>query len=142
MTRRLIPILILLMLLVPVSSRATRIKDIASIDGVRENQLVGYGLVVGLNGSGDSDQARVQTQSLVNALERMGVTIARGDLTVKNVAAVMVTATLPPFSRQGNRIDVLVSSIGDAKSLAGGTLLMTPLKGGMVRPMPWHRDRW
>jgi len=130
MTRRFIPILILLMLLVPVSSRATRIKDIASIDGVRENQLVGYGLVVGLNGSGDSDQARVQTQSLVNALERMGVTIARGDLTVKNVAAVMVTATLPPFSRQGNRIDVLVSSIGDAKSLAGGTLLMTPLKGG------------
>lgn len=130
MQARTILLMMFLILLIPVSSWATRIKDIASIDGVRENQLVGYGLVVGLNGSGDSDQARVQTQSLVNALERMGVTIARGDLTVKNIAAVMVTATLPPFSRQGNRIDVLVSSIGDAKSLAGGTLLMTPLKGG------------
>jgi flagellar P-ring protein precursor FlgI len=109
---------------------ATRIKDLAGVDGVRENQLAGYGLVVGLNGSGDSDQARVQTQSLVNALERMGVTINRGDLTVKNVAAVMVTATLPPFTKQGGKIDALVSSVGDAKSIAGGTLLMTPLKGG------------
>lgn len=123
-------LLLLLLLMIPPAVGATRIKDIASIDGVRENQLVGYGLVVGLNGTGDSDQARVQTQSLVNALERMGITISRGDLTVKNVAAVMVTATLPPFARQGNRIDILVSSIGDAKSLAGGTLLMTPLKGG------------
>ena len=111
-------------------AHAVRIKDLATIDGVRENQLVGYGLVVGLNGSGDSDQARVQTQSLVNALERMGITVNRSEITIKNVAAVMVTATLPPFAKQGGKIDVLVSSVGDAKSIAGGTLLMTPLKGG------------
>ena len=108
---------------------ASRIKDIAGFDGMRDNQLIGYGIVVGLNGTGDSDQARVQTQSLVNALERMGITVNRSEITVKNVAAVMVTATLPPFAKQGNKLDVLVSSIGDAKSLAGGTLLMTPLKG-------------
>ncbi len=116
-------------LLVAQSAQASRIKDIAGFDGMRDNQLIGYGIVVGLNGTGDSDQAKVQTQSLVNALERMGVTVNRSELTVKNVAAVMVTATLPPFAKQGNKLDVLVSSIGDSKSLAGGTLLMTPLKG-------------
>ncbi len=109
---------------------ATRIKDIASFDGVRDNQLIGYGLVVGLNGSGDGDQTRFPVQSLVNVLERMGVTVNRADITVKNVAAVMVTATIHPFAKQGTTIDVLVSSLGDAKSIAGGTLLMTPLKGG------------
>jgi flagellar P-ring protein precursor FlgI len=108
---------------------AIRIKDIASFDGVRDNQLIGYGLVVGLNGSGDGDQTKFQIQSLVNMLELMGVTVNRADIKVKNVAAVMVTATLPPFSKQGARIDVLVSSMGDAKSIAGGTLLMAPLKG-------------
>ncbi|GFO59033.1 flagellar P-ring protein [Geomonas silvestris] len=119
----------LFLLALPQLSLAARIKDIAAFDGVRENQLIGYGLVVGLNGSGDTDQTKFPVQSLVGALERMGVTIGRTELTVKNIAAVMVTAQLPPFAKQGNRLDVLVSSLGDAKSLAGGTLLMAPLKG-------------
>lgn len=119
-----------LLLLMPQLSFAARIKDIAAFDGVRDNQLIGYGLVVGLNGSGDSDQTKFPVQSLVGALERLGITVNRGDITVKNVAAVMVTAELPPFSKQGNHLDVLVSSVGDAKSLAGGTLLMAPMKGG------------
>lgn len=122
--------ILLLIALSPFGASASRIKDIASFDGVRDNQLIGYGLVVGLNGSGDSDQTKFPVQSLVNLLERSGLTIKRSEITVKNVAAVMVTAVLPPFAKQGTRIDVLVSSMGDAKSLAGGTLLMTPLKGG------------
>lgn len=126
---RIIIICFLLLLSAP-SAYAVRIKDIASFEGVRSNQLVGYGLVVGLNGSGDSDQTKFPVQSVANMLERMGVTINRGDITVKNVAAVMVTATLPPFAKQGNRLDVLVSSMGDAKSISGGTLIMAPLKGG------------
>ncbi|OGT99536.1 MAG: flagellar biosynthesis protein FlgA [Geobacteraceae bacterium GWB2_52_12] len=116
-------------LLISATAHAIRIKDLASFEGVRDNQLIGYGLVVGLNGSGDSDQAKIQTQSIVNMLERMGITTSVNDIKLKNVAAVMVTATLPPFAKQGNRLDVLVSSLGDAKSLAGGTLLMAPLKG-------------
>lgn len=120
----------LLLLITAQSALAIRIKDIASFDGVRENQLIGYGLVVGLNGSGDGDQTRFAVQSLVSVLERMGVTVSRGDISVKNVAAVMVTAVLPPFVKQGTSIDVLVSSLGDAKSIAGGTLLLTSLKGG------------
>lgn len=108
---------------------AVRIKDLATFEGVRENQLVGYGIVVGLNGSGDSDQAKVQLQSVATMLERMGVSVNAAQMKLKNVAAVMVTATLPPFAKQGNRIDVLVSSLGDAKSVAGGTLVMAPLKG-------------
>jgi flagellar P-ring protein precursor FlgI len=122
-------ICIALVLLVTATAHAIRIKDLASFEGVRDNQLMGYGLVVGLNGSGDSDQTRIQTQSVVNMLERMGITTSINEIKVKNVAAVMVTATLPPFSKQGNRLDVLVSSIGDAKSIAGGTLIMAPLKG-------------
>jgi len=122
-------IIITTLLLVATSAHAIRIKDIASFEGVRDNQLVGYGLVVGLNGSGDSDQAKIQIQSVVNMLERMGVSINPNDVKVKNIAAVMVTATLPPFAKQGNRMDVLCSSLGDAKSIAGGTLIMTPLKG-------------
>ena len=118
-----------LLIALPQLAQAARIKDIAAFDGVRENQLIGYGIVVGLNGSGDTDQTKFPVQSLVGALERMGVTIGRNEITVKNVAAVMVTAQLPPFSKQGNRLDVLVSSVGDSKSLAGGTLLMAPLKG-------------
>jgi flagellar P-ring protein FlgI len=119
----------LFILLLPQLSHAARIKDIAGFDGVRDNQLIGYGLVVGLNGSGDSDQTKFPVQSLVGALDRMGVTVNRNDITVKNIAAVMVTAELPPFAKQGNHLDVLVSSLGDAKSLAGGTLLLAPLKG-------------
>ncbi len=122
-------ILVMLLLTVTTNAHAIRIKDLASFEGVRDNQLIGYGLVVGLNGSGDSDQAKIQTQSVVNMLERMGITTSVNDIKIKNVAAVMVTATLPPFAKQGNRLDVLVNSIGDAKSIAGGTLVMAPLKG-------------
>ena len=128
MVRKII-LTVLLLIALPQLALAVRIKDIAGFDGVRENQLIGYGLVVGLNGTGDSDQTNFPVQSLVNVLERMGVTVNRNDITVKNVAAVMVTANLPPFAKQGTRIDTLVSSLGDAKSIAGGTLLMTPLKG-------------
>jgi len=117
------------LLLLPGLAQATRIKDIAGFDGIRSNQLVGYGIVVGLNGSGDSDQVRVHTQSVINMLERMGITVTRTDIALKNVAAVTVTADLPPFAKQGSRIDVLVSSLGDAKSISGGTLVMSPLKG-------------
>jgi flagellar P-ring protein precursor FlgI len=108
---------------------AARIKDIASIDGVRGNQLAGYGLVAGLNGTGDSQQAIFTVQSVLNMLRRQGLTlnINPRQLQIKNVAAVSVTATLPPFARQGSRIDVQLSSLGDAKSLQGGTLLQTPL---------------
>jgi flagellar P-ring protein precursor FlgI len=108
---------------------AARIKDIAGFRGVRSNQLVGYGLVVGLAGSGDSDDAIFTLQSISSMLEKMGVTVKPEDIKVKNVAAVMVTADLPPFARMGSRLDALVNSIGDSKALQGGTLLMTPLKG-------------
>ena len=111
------------------SYSAVKIRDLASVQGIRENQLFGYGLVVGLNGSGDKQQTEFTIQSLVNMLDRMGITVSQNDVKVKNVAAVMVTAKLPAFARTGNRIDVTVSSIGDAKSLEGGTLLLTPLNG-------------
>lgn len=109
---------------------AARIKDVADIEGVRDNMLVGYGLVVGLNGTGDSlTNSPFTAKSLVGMLERLGIN-TRGDLLkTKNVAAVMVTATLPPFAAQGSKIDVTVSTLGDAKSLQGGTLLVTPLMG-------------
>jgi flagellar P-ring protein precursor FlgI len=111
-------------------ANAVRIKDIADIKGVRQNQLVGYGLVVGLEGTGDSDDSMFTIQSLASLLEKMGVTVQPKDIDdVENVAAVMVTADLPPFAALGSRIDVLVSSIGDAETLQGGTLLFTPLKG-------------
>ena len=109
---------------------AVRIKDITTIRGVRGNQLVGYGLVVGLRGTGDSMRASPFTeQSLRAMLERLGAKYARGASRSRNVASVMVTATLPPFAQPGDRIDVNVASLGDATSLSGGTLIMTPLKG-------------
>jgi flagellar P-ring protein precursor FlgI len=109
---------------------ASRIKDIAEFAGVRDNQLIGYGLVVGLNGTGDTlRNAPFTEQSLIGMLERLGVNVRGTTLDTKNVAAVMVTATLPPFARQGGRIDVRVSAMGDASSLQGGTLLVTPLLG-------------
>jgi flagellar P-ring protein precursor FlgI len=117
------------LLTVTAELHAARIKDIAGFRGVRSNQLVGYGLVVGLAGSGDSDDAIFTLQSVSSMLEKMGVTVKPEDIKVKNVAAVMVTADLPPFARMGSRLDALVSSIGDSKALQGGTLLMTPLKG-------------
>lgn len=106
----------------------SRIKDIASFEGVRDNILVGYGLVVGLNGTGDDLRKSVFTrESLVGMLERLGVNARDNRLEVNNIAAVMVTATLPPYARQGTRIDVNISTIGDASNLLGGTLLVTPL---------------
>ncbi len=113
------------------AAHAERIKDLASIGGVRNNQLIGYGLVVGLDGSGDqTTQTPFTVQSIINMLGNMGVTLPPGtNLQLKNVAAVMVTTNLPPFARPGQQIDVTVSSMGNAKSLRGGTLVMTPLKG-------------
>lgn len=112
------------------SFAAQRIKDVASVQGVRANQLVGYGLVVGLNGTGDDAKAPYLAQSMTSMLGQLGVNIPAGtDLKSKNVAAVMITANLPAFVKPGQTIDVTVSSIGNAKSLNGGTLIMTPLKG-------------
>lgn len=124
-------LLTLFVLLLPFSATADRIKDMASIQGVRDNQLIGYGIVVGLDGSGDqTTQTPFTVQSIISMLSQMGVNMPQGtSLQLKNVAAVIVTATLPPFSRPGQTIDVTASSIGNAKSLRGGTLLMTPLKG-------------
>jgi len=107
----------------------SRIRDIARIQGVRDNQLVGYGLVVGLDGTGDKSATGFTLRSMSSLLEAMGMTIAPGDMSVKNVAAVMLTATLPAFAREGSHIDVTVSSLGDAKSLKGGVLIQTPLRG-------------
>lgn len=121
----------ILMTAVSFTVSAERVKDLASIQGVRDNQLIGYGLVVGLDGSGDqTTQTPFTVQSTITMLAQMGVTLPpTTSLQLKNVAAVTVTATLPPFARPGQAIDVTVSSIGNAKSLRGGTLVMTPLKG-------------
>jgi flagellar P-ring protein FlgI len=114
------------MLLAPFAS-AERIKDIASFEGMRQNQLIGYGLVVGLDGSGDKGNQTLFT--IANLLQRMGLSLKIADIKAKNAAAVMVTAALPPFPKPGMKLDALVSTIGDAKSLQGGTLLLAPLKG-------------
>src|SRR6187397_612782 len=109
---------------------ASRIKDLANVEGVRQNQLIGYGLVVGLNGTGDTlNNIPFTKQSLQAMLERLGVNVRGAQLRTGNVAAVMVTANLPPFATQGTRMDVTVSALGDSKSLQGGTLLVTPLLG-------------
>jgi len=129
--KRILTLLMLTLLLTPFCALADRIKDMASIQGVRDNQLIGYGLVVGLDGSGDqTTQTPFTVQSVITMLSQLGVNLPQGtSLQLKNVAAVMVTATLPPFSKSGQTIDVTASSLGNAKSLSGGTLLMTPLKG-------------
>ncbi len=111
------------------TSRPARIRDITEIQGVRENQLIGYGLVVGLQGTGDRQQTYFTVQTLANTLQRLGVQIPVGTAVIKNVAAVMVTAQLLPFSEAGMKMDITVSSIGDAKSLEGGVLLLTALQG-------------
>lgn len=108
---------------------SARIKDITTIKGIRTNPLFGYGLVIGLNGTGDKDGTRFTVQGLVNMLEKMSIHVSPNDVKVKNVAAVIVSATLPPFARIGQRLDITTSSIGDASSLQGGTLLLTPLAG-------------
>lgn len=116
-------------LLLVIPSFAAKVGDLANIVGVRENQLIGYGLVVGLNGTGDKTTSTFTMQSISNMLESVNVKVNPNDISSKNTAAVMVTAKLPAFARQGDKIDILVSSIGDAKSLEGGTLLLTPLSG-------------
>lgn len=113
--------------------RHARIKDVATVEGIRDNQLVGYGIVVGLRGTGDSSQTVFPIQTLISTLQRMGInlpqTSATSSLRVQNMAAVFIAATLPPFARPGNKLDVTVSSAGDARSIEGGLLLMTPLYG-------------
>ncbi|KFK93477.1 MULTISPECIES: flagellar basal body P-ring protein FlgI [unclassified Serratia (in: enterobacteria)] len=129
MLKKLIMVLLISALTLP--AYAERIRDLVKVQGVRDNALIGYGLVVGLDGSGDQTmQTPFTTQSMSNMLSQLGITVPPGtNMQLKNVAAVMVTAKLPPFSRAGQNIDVVVSSMGNAKSLRGGTLLMTPLKG-------------
>jgi len=122
-------IVLLISVIVPSAGYSARIKDITSIKGIRQNQLLGYGLIIGLNGTGDKSGTKFTIQGLVNMLEHMGVHVDPDEVKVKNVAAVVVSAKLPPFARVGKKIDVTLSSIGDAKSLQGGTLLLTPLKG-------------
>lgn len=112
----------------PALAYGTRIKDVAKLQGVRGNQLVGYGLVVGLAGTGDSNKSTFTIQSIASMLKNFGVVVSTAQLQPKNVAAVMVTAQLPPFMKPGDTIDITVSSMGDAKSIQGGTLLQTPLK--------------
>jgi flagellar P-ring protein precursor FlgI len=119
----------LILLACGATASETRLKELISIEGVRDNQLIGYGLVVGLAGTGDRVQTVFSAQSLTNLLERMGLTVNPTAIQVKNTAAVMVTATLPPFSQPGARIDATVAAIGDAPSLQGGILLMTGMKG-------------
>jgi flagellar P-ring protein FlgI len=114
------------------NTHLVRVKDVASIEGIRENQLIGYGIVVGLRNTGDSSQTVFPVQTLVSALERMGVNLrgsAASSLRVQNMAAVFVAATLPPFAEPGTKLDITASSAGDARSLEGGLLLMTPLYG-------------
>src|SRR5882757_601676 len=125
-------IAILMLVLAPMLPGAAanvRLKELASLEGVRDNQLIGYGIVVGLNGTGDRRQTIFTSQSLANMLQQMGVTVNPTLMLVRNTAAAMVTATLPPFAQPGSRIDVSVAAIGDAGSLQGGMLLMTSLRG-------------
>ena len=129
MTRKLASFLLLAAWPLAGADGFVRLKELVTLEGVRDNQLMGYGLVVGLAGTGDRRQTVFSAQSLTNLLERMGLTVDPATIQVKNTAAVMVTAILPPFSQPGSRIDVTISSMGDSPSLQGGVLLMTGLKG-------------
>lgn len=124
---RYIKFVFMFLCLLGVNAQAEKISDIANIVGVRDNQLIGYGLVIGLNGTGDKNSSKFTMQSIANMLESVNVKISPDDIKSKNVAAVMITASLPTFARQGDKIDIQISSIGDAKSIQGGTLIMTPL---------------
>lgn len=121
--------LALAILLLSLNATAARLKDVASIRGVRENQLIGYGLVVGLKGTGDT-QAEFTSKSFARLIEKLGVPLDKKDITSKNVAAVIITASLPPFAKAGNPLDITVSAVGDSSSLVGGTLLQAPLRAG------------
>lgn len=122
-------LLILLLLGTPAAHAGSRLKDLVSLEGARDNQLLGYGLVVGLAGTGDRRQTVFSAQSLTNLLERMGVSVSPTAIQVRNTAAVMITATLPPFAQAGTHLDVTVAAVGDATNLQGGLLLLTGLKG-------------
>lgn len=124
---RYIKFIFVLLCLLGAIAQAEKISDIANIVGVRDNQLIGYGLVIGLNGTGDKNSSKFTMQSIANMLESVNVKISPDDIKSKNVAAVMITASLPTFARQGDKIDIQISSIGDAKSIQGGTLIMTPM---------------
>lgn len=121
--------LALIILLLSLNATAARLKDVASIRGVRENQLIGYGLVVGLKGTGDT-QAEFTSKSFARLIEKLGVQLDKKDIVSKNVAAVIITASLPPFAKAGNPLDITVSAVGDSSSLVGGTLLQAPLRAG------------
>jgi flagellar P-ring protein FlgI len=120
-------LLVLAGLLLPAAGEAARIRDLSHFQGVRDNQLVGYGLIIGLDGTGDKRTTGFTLRTMSNLLESAGVTLSPDEISVKNVAAVLVTSTLPPFAREGSRLDVTVASIGDATSLRGGVLVQTPL---------------
>jgi flagellar P-ring protein precursor FlgI len=129
MTRQVTAIGFLALLMqAPIMAAGTRLKDLAAIEGVRENQLVGYGIVVGLNGTGDKRQTVFSAQTLTNVLQRMGVAVNPAAILVRNTAAVMVTAALPPFAQPGTKIDISVAAVGDANNLQGGLLILTPLR--------------
>ena len=122
-------LLLLLLHAAAAPARAARLKDLVAIEGVRDNQLIGYGLVVGLSGTGDRRQALFSAQSLTNLLERMGVSVSPAAIRVNNTAAVLVTATLPPFAQPGMHLDITAAAIGDASNLQGGILVLTSLRG-------------
>lgn len=127
--KKILALTLFILLFSSTAAHAVRIKDVATVGGVRDNQLVGYGLVIGLNGTGDKKGTDFTIRSVASMLTKMGITVDPTVISVKNIAAVVVTAKLPPFAKKGNKLDVIVSSIGDSTSLQGGTLLMTPLKG-------------
>src|SRR6059058_2879290 len=122
-------LLLVIVLALPAAATPARLKDLVAIEGVRENQLIGYGLVVGLAGTGDRRQTMFSAQSLTNLLERMGITVSPAAIRVTNTAAVLVTATLPAFAQPGMRIDSTIAAIGDASNLQGGILVLTSLRG-------------
>ena len=122
-------LILLLLVLLPMDLWAVRVKDIASLRGARDNQLIGFGIVVGLDGTGDSAESLLSRKPIINALERIGISLDSADIAGRSLAAVWLTATLPPFAKSGQRLDVTAATIGDSISLRGGVLIMTPLRG-------------
>ena len=122
-------LILILLFLLPIDLWAVRVKDIASLRGARDNQLIGFGIVVGLDGTGDSAESLLSRKPIINALERIGISLDSADIAGRSLAAVWLTATLPPFAKSGQRLDVTAATIGDSISLRGGVLIMTPLRG-------------
>ena len=122
-------LILILLFLLPMDLWAVRVKDIASLRGARDNQLIGFGIVVGLDGTGDSAESLLSRKPVINALERIGISLDSADIAGRSLAAVWLTATLPPFAKSGQRLDVTAATIGDSISLRGGVLIMTPLRG-------------